>query len=212
VPATETVTLPEQRAPGRRDRRKQRTRDALIAAALSLVDERGLDRVTVDEISEAAGVSARTFFNYFAGKAEALIGDPLIGARDLRERLRAVPAELPVISALLLALEPAIDQIQSDRQLWLTRLRVIEANPGLLPALLARGADAEQEFIAAVAERTDAPADSAYPQVTAAAVGAVFRTAMRRWAADGERLLSGFVQEAFDLLASGLAGPTHKEN
>jgi AcrR family transcriptional regulator len=203
--------LPGQRPPGRRDRRKQRTRDTLVAVALRLVDERGLDHVTVEEISAAAGVSARTFFNYFASKDEALIGDPLIGARDMRKRLRAVPAEVSVVGALLLALAPAIDRIEADRRLWLTRLRVIEANPGLLPALVARGADAEREFIAAVAERTGAPTDSGYPQVTAAAVGAVFRAALRCWAADGVRPLPEFVHEAFDMLAAGLAGPTHRE-
>ena len=119
------------------------TRTALVGAALRLVDERGLAAVTVEEISEAADVSTRTFFNYFATKDEAIIGDALIEPRDMRERLAAVPPEIPVIGAVLLALEPAIARIQADQEQWFVRLRVIEKNPALLPALLARGADAE---------------------------------------------------------------------
>jgi AcrR family transcriptional regulator len=204
--------LPAQRTPGRRDRKKRQTREALIATALRLVDERGLDRVTVEEISAAVDVSPRTFFNYFAGKDDALIGDPLIEAGEIRERLTAVPAGTPVLEALLLALAPAIAQVQAARELWLLRMRVIENNPGLLPTLLALGAAAEQQFVAALAERTGTPTTSAFPQVVAAATGAAFRVAMMRWcAADGARPLTELVHETFGVLAAGLTDPTNEE-
>ncbi|MFI7545851.1 TetR family transcriptional regulator [Actinoplanes sp. NPDC049599] len=204
--------LPAHRTPGRRDRKKQQTRSALIAAALRLVDERGLERVTVEEISAAVDVSPRTFFNYFAGKDDALIGDPLIEPAEMRARLAAVPAGTPVIAALLPALAPAIAQIQAERELWLIRMRVIEQNPGLLPTLMARGAVAEQQFVAALAERVGTPASSVFPQVVAAATGAAFRIAMMRWcAADGRLPLADCVHEAFGVLATGLAHPTNEE-
>ena len=196
---------------GLRDRKKQQTRDALVAAALRLVDERGLERVTVEEISEAADVSPRTFFNYFATKDDALIGDPIVDAVEMRDRLSLVPADVPIIDALLLALAPAVAAIQAQRALWLVRMRVIDNNPGVLPALMARGMVAEREFIAALAERTGSTPADALPQIVAAASGAAFRIAMMRWALDGDRDFSHFVNEAFAVLAGMATTPTDEE-
>lgn len=197
------------RVPGRRDRKKQQTRAALITAALRLVDERGIERVTVEEISEAADVSTRTFFNYFATKDDALIGDPLVDAAELHERLLAAPADLPLLSALMLALAPAIDQIEADRDMWRLRLRVIKNNPALLPALFARGNEAEADFVAAIAARVRVGADDLYPALAASVVGAAFRCSMMRWAVgDGDPLpLFALMHEALGLLAGGLKDP-----
>jgi AcrR family transcriptional regulator len=194
--------------PGRRDRKKQQTRAALITAALRLVDERGLDRVTVEQISEAADVSSRTFFNYFATKDDALIGDVITEGPDFKATLLAQPAELTVVEAIRRALGPTIDGFQDHFELWRLRMRVIKQNPSLLPALLARAAEVEAEFVAAIAARTGQPADSAFTQLTATLTGTAFRTAMIRWATVGQtRPFADLVEEAFAFLSSGLAEP-----
>jgi len=54
--------------PGRRERRKLATRDALLDAARSLLVSRSMDALGIDEIAERADVARGTFYNYFADK------------------------------------------------------------------------------------------------------------------------------------------------
>lgn len=67
---------------GLREHKKQATRIAIHNAALSLVADRGLDGVTVDEICTAAEVSQRTFFNYYPSKAAAVLGMNIHGITE----------------------------------------------------------------------------------------------------------------------------------
>jgi AcrR family transcriptional regulator len=60
--------------PGLRERKRADTRFRIEQAALKLVLERGLDATTIDAVAAAAGISQRTFFNYFESKEAALLG------------------------------------------------------------------------------------------------------------------------------------------
>ena len=59
---------------GLRERKRAATRAAITAVARSLTAERGLSGYTVEEVCERAGISRRTFFNYFPAKEDAILG------------------------------------------------------------------------------------------------------------------------------------------
>jgi AcrR family transcriptional regulator len=192
---------------GLRDRKKRQTRSALCLAALSLAAEHGVDHVTVEDISAAAGVSARTFFNYFGSKEEALVGpDPEVGPR-LEARVLAQPADAATAEAVKRALlDEVADELADDRETWLLRMSVVRRNPVLLARVFAGGETIERHLVAAIARRAGLPAGDTYPMLLAAATGAAIRVAFTRWAVVGGPL-EPVLGEALDLLAAGLAHP-----
>src|SRR3954470_11061082 len=85
---------------GLRERKKLGTRWALSDAALELALERGLENVTRDDIANKAGVSLRTFNNYFTGKYEAVAFRQVDRMRQSLAVFRARPANEPLWSAI----------------------------------------------------------------------------------------------------------------
>lgn len=99
--------MPEEQVLGLRERKKLDTRKALSDAALELAMERGLGNVTRDDIAARAGVSVRTFNNYFTGKYEALAYRQIERIQRSLIALRNRPAGEPLWSAIGAAvLEP----------------------------------------------------------------------------------------------------------
>jgi AcrR family transcriptional regulator len=77
--------MTETTSPSLRDRRKAETWAALHDAAASLALESGVEQTTVEAIAESAGVSPRTFFNYFRAKEDAILGlrEPVLDQDEL---------------------------------------------------------------------------------------------------------------------------------
>lgn len=76
-----------------RVRKARRTREAIHTAAVRLCYERGLDAATIAQIAEEAGISQRTFFNYFASKEDAIIGTAASGPDEQVVKTAAATAD-----------------------------------------------------------------------------------------------------------------------
>ena len=185
--------------PGRRERKKLATRQALQDVALRLVAERGLDQVTVEDISEAADVATRTFFNYFSSKEEALLGNLPEKVATVQRMVVDRPAGETPLEAVCQVLRAMTLRLAERREERLLRQQVIERHPGLLARQLGEYASFEQALAAAVAERLGAGrADALYCRVVAAVAVAAARSAVSTWMADeGRRPLAGMVDAAF---------------
>ena len=84
----------------RRDQQKEETRLDLAIAAFELARAEGLANVRVPQIAEAAGVSPRTFNNYFPSKEAAIVWPTTLRAARLASDLAERPADEPLADAL----------------------------------------------------------------------------------------------------------------
>ena len=99
---------------GLRERKKLDTRRALSDAALSLMFERGLENVTREDIANLAGVSLRTFTNYFGGKYDALAYRQVERMRRSIETLRNRPPGEPLWTSVMEAVVEPLDEDFAD--------------------------------------------------------------------------------------------------
>ena len=112
-----------------RERKKARTREALIAAAIDLFESRGYEGTTIDDIAAAADVSPRTFFRYFASKEEVAVGDDfepmlieMIASRPAGESVIESARQVAVLGLALMSPE--------DWAALLARLKLVYKTAG----------------------------------------------------------------------------------
>lgn len=177
---------------GLRERKKQRTRDALIRVAHEFFVSRGYEHTTVDQIAEAVDVSQRTFFRYFASKEDVAFALQDETESAFYEAVRARPAHESPMRALRNALDStwegmgaAVEEIVSvgvHMRMW----QVIETTPALLAVHMRRSSEMEDRLTAVFAHREGLPPTDPRPRVLVASFSGVMRAAGRRWGEDGE--------------------------
>ena len=198
---------------GLRERKKIQVREQLIAVATALFDELGFDRVTVDQIADAALVSPRTFFRYFGSKEALLFSDQ----QELLDALRAAIAAQPPTSSPLDVLRTAVKTLSLDVSMHperhLRRVRMVQS--GETVARYERTVlrpQWEQAIAEAIAERLGVEVDvDLRPRLFAGVGLAVMSAVSPIWmASDGRADLDALLDAGFASLAeTSPAGAGH---
>ena len=180
--------------------------ERLHSAALELFATKGFEETTVAEIAEAAGLTERTFFRYFADKREVIFGGAELLQQAFVDGIAAAPQGATpldvVISAVIGAAEAFPDSRRvSSRQ----RTVVIAANPQLQERELRKMSSLAAAIAVALGER-GVPEPAA--TLTAESGITVFRMSFAQWIADGaDRPLVDIEQDLFaELRAMAGAG------
>ncbi|WP_406193827.1 TetR family transcriptional regulator [Kitasatospora sp. NBC_01560] len=207
-------TGPAEEAPaGRRARKALRTRESLAAAALRLVLERGLAAVSVEDITDLADVSRRTFSRYFPSREDAVLDCLRADFARINAALAARPDGETPLTAYRAALriwlrdeqEPAWHRRPGVRDLF----GLIAEEPTLTAAYRRICVDEEEASVRIAAARLGLDAERDLRPAVAVGLGvAALQAASRAWVrhpgagSAGAPDLPGLVEEAFSLLAA----------
>ena len=168
---------------GRRSRKKQRTRDDLIAAGDYLFATQGFDATTTTDIAERADVSQRTLFRHFPTKESLLYADLDDARLELRQALAERPSDEPILDSVRESMLSLAEDFEAnrDRRLLQARLAVTSSAVSAYSRAVVQFSW-EREIIAAVAQRLDVdPLQDPRPEILAGAVMSAVRIAMRQW-------------------------------
>nr|WP_274635956.1 TetR/AcrR family transcriptional regulator [Microbacterium bovistercoris] len=146
--------------PGLRERKREQTRRRLETAAVEIVLEDGLDKLTIDALSERAEVSPRTFFNYFDSKEDAILG---VRTQEDTQALVAETLEGMQPTSLLDGVLELLSAVMrgAGRDLHEQRHQIVRAHPELLQRKFShmdRMLSPLSDGVRALIDRTSGPA------------------------------------------------------
>jgi AcrR family transcriptional regulator len=192
---------------GLRERKKVATRQALHEAAVRLAMAHGAEKVTVEAIADEAGVSRRTFSNYFANKEEALLYGDHQRTGVLLAMVQARPAGERPWEALTEAAREFYRQLGELDPAWVAQTRLLRSQPALLARQLNTFAAVERELAAAVTARTTEPDPTGVrARLAAATFMAALRVALHIWLeAPGDASLEELVDRTLAEAGRGFA-------
>jgi AcrR family transcriptional regulator len=196
---------------GRRERKKQRTREALIDTAFRLFQEKGFEATTVEEIADEVDVSSRTFFRYFSSKEDVVLTFQEEQFARLSDALAARPPSEPVVTALRKSTVSVLRACEDgtygfDPERFGCIQQMMESSPAVFGSSLEHGQKKQAEITRVIAQRMGVdPAVDLRPHVAACLSTCAFHTAfevIRSGVAKSTRF-SDVLDEVFDALERG---------
>lgn len=190
-------------APGRREQNKLDTRRAIAESALSLARSHGMGNFTADQVAADAGVSRRTFFNYFHSAEEALTTSTDAFLELAAAEFMARPADEPLFEAMIAALA-AIAKTE-NLSVCGELFRMAEESPELMRSQLHAWERAETRIRQAVNERLGGNLDPLYLLALVGAVLSCVKAAMQVWAAAADKPFAASASDLEDQIVGALS-------
>lgn len=191
-------------APSRRELNKAATRQSIVFAAVGLARERGLGEFTVEDIADAAGVSRRTFFNYFSSAEEA-IAAPTFGFLDAAlEGFRGRPEGEPLLDSAIEVLLALADNefIEPMAESFL----ISHGHETVTRYQLQAFDECSDKIVTAIREREGPAPDAIYVHALAGCVMSCGKAALEVWLAErGGDLSPSSLERLRELLISSFA-------
>ena len=188
---------------GLRERKKQRTRDAIQREAMRLFQEQGYEATTIEQIAAAADISPSTFFNYFPTKEDVVFNDPYdpIFIPHFLER----PSDESPSEALRHTFDASLSGImERDRDTILARIKLTVGEPALRARLWGEMERNYDLFATVLAERTGRdPNDFDLRVAVMMVIGAMFAAELEWLRNDGRDDLRELISRALDRAAAG---------
>ena len=169
---------------GLRARKKRATRDRLVSVALELCAASGFASTTVESIAEAAGVSTRTFFHYFATKQDVFLGHEHDLLAHLVADVERAPAAQPAAVALWDAIDALAKRFDDDAEQLRPLYALVVAEPSLHRRSLELQVIWEHELATVLVPRLSGRGRYGRAYVLAATALACLRTNARQWATE----------------------------
>jgi AcrR family transcriptional regulator len=145
---------------------------------MSLFEERGYSETTVADIAEAAGLTKRTFFRYFADKREVLFAGSEVLEGELVAAVDAAPAQAGPFEAAAVGLDAIAPFFQDRRDFSVRRQRVIDSSQELQERELIKRERLADAVANALRRRGGAEPAASLAAQTAIAI---FHVAFTRW-------------------------------
>ena len=175
-----------------RERKRAATRGSISAIARSLTAERGLNGYTVEEVCEQAGISRRTFFNYFPSKEDAILGhvDDELPEEIFTDFIRgggsgsgeASPTLLQDLVELTLKMSERMSSSEEEtRQL----IGVIKKEPQLMLKIIGATEEREAHFARVLAAREGVAPNHPVVRMAVVAMGSIGRHTSMAYFSEG---------------------------
>ena len=189
-------------APGLRERKKQKTKEAIQRTAMRLFKNRGYEATTIEDIAAAAEISPSTFFNYFPTKEDVVTYDaydPITIGMLLES-----PTSESLDATIRRVIERITDLMEQDREAIFVRAGLIMEVPELRQRMWDELERTNVLFGRLLAERTGRSANDFELRVTVRILtSALYEAAIEWWRGKARERLPTLVNRALDVVGAG---------